>query len=91
MKFSNLLVVVGLTTLLLQGCASTPSEKITMMKSDVDLAYMGDCRRIPKNTSGYRQRDLTTTNARCFSKTDIERTGSIDIADALRKLDPSIH
>ncbi len=90
MKYSNLLVVVGLTALLLQGCANTPSEK-GATNSDADLSYMGDCRRIPKNTSGYRQRDLTTANAHCFSKTDIERTGSIDIADALRKLDPSIH
>lgn len=30
-------------------------------------------------------------NGRVYSREDIERTGEIDIADALRKLDPSIH
>jgi len=91
-KYSYLLV--GLTALLLQGCATAPSANApsanaTMDKS-ADAAYMGDCRRVPKDKSGHRQRDLTTTNARCYSKADLDRTGGIDISDALRKLDPSI-
>lgn len=30
-------------------------------------------------------------SGRVYSRDDIERTGEIDIADALRKLDPAIH
>lgn len=30
-------------------------------------------------------------NGRVYTREDIERTGEIDIAEALRKLDPSIH
>ena len=30
-------------------------------------------------------------NGRVYSREDLDRTGEIDIADALRKLDPSIH
>lgn len=87
MKCSYLLV--GLIALLLQACANDPSAKVAMRKSE-NVAYMGDCRRVPHTNSSFRQRDLRSTNARCYSKTDLDRTGSIDISDALRKLDPSI-
>lgn len=32
-----------------------------------------------------------SANGRVYSREDIERTGEVDIADALRKLDPAIH
>ena len=86
MKCSYLLV--GLTALLLQACANAPSK--LAMKQSENVAYMGDCRRVPPSNSSFRQRDLRNTNARCYSKTDLDRTGGIDISDALRKLDPSI-
>ena len=92
MKCSYLLV--GLIALLLQACANdpftnAPSAKVATRKSE-NVAYMGDCRRVPQSNSSFRQRDLRSSNARCYSKTDLDRTGSIDISDALRKLDPSI-
>ncbi len=36
-------------------------------------------------------KDCVVANGRVFSRTDIERTGEVDIADALRRLDPSIY
>lgn len=32
-----------------------------------------------------------SASGRVYSRSDLERTGEIDIADALRKLDPAIH
>jgi len=86
-KCSTLLV--GLTALLLQACASAPAVNAAMDEG-ADVAYMGDCRRVTKDKSGHRHRDLTTANARCYSKADLERADSVDIGNALRKLDPSI-
>ena len=81
--------LTGLIALLLQACANVPSETIAMKKSE-NVAYMGDCRRVPQSKSSFRHSELRTSNARCYSKTDLDRTGGIDISDALRKLDPSI-
>lgn len=87
MKFSYFLT--GLIALLLQACANLQSETITMKKSE-HIAYMGDCRRVPQSKSNFRHSELRTSNARCYSKTDLDRAGGLDISDALRKLDPSI-
>jgi hypothetical protein len=32
-----------------------------------------------------------SANGRAYTREDLDRTGEIDLADALRKLDPSIH
>lgn len=50
--------------------------------------------RIPmaSRVSGKRdQRRCTGANGRVYTREEIERTGEVDLADALRRLDPSIH
>lgn len=37
------------------------------------------------------ERDCLPLPGRSYSREDIERTGETDIADALRRLDPSVH
>jgi hypothetical protein len=41
--------------------------------------------------SDRKGRRCVAASGRVYSREDIDRTGEIDIADALRKLDPSIH
>ncbi len=36
------------------------------------------------------ERDCVAVNGRVYTREDLRRTGEIDIADALRKLDPAI-
>jgi hypothetical protein len=36
-------------------------------------------------------RKCATAAGRAYSRADLDRTGSIDLADALRRLDPAIH
>jgi len=36
-------------------------------------------------------RKCATAAGRAYSREDLDRTGSIDLADALRRLDPAIH
>lgn len=38
-----------------------------------------------------RDKQCVSAHGRAYSREDIDRTGETDIADALRKLDPSIH
>lgn len=46
----------------------------------------------PRSAAGKTQRPCSNgTIGRSYTREDIDRTGEIDIADALRKLDPSIH
>ena len=51
------------------------------------IAYRNDAR-----SSDKKQRPCSNgTIGRAYTRDDIDRTGEIDLADALRKLDPSIH
>lgn len=50
------------------------------------LRYTGT--RIPASKLG--SKGCVMANGRVYSREDIDRTGEVDIADALRKLDPSI-
>jgi hypothetical protein len=46
----------------------------------------------PQATATSRPIDCVTSQpGRSFSRRDIDRTGEVNLADALRKLDPSIH
>jgi hypothetical protein len=50
--------------------------------------------RIPVSSrvsSSREHRRCTGANGRVYTREDIERTGEVDLADALRRLDPSIH
>ncbi len=42
------------------------------------------------DTRAASRRDCLAVNGRVYSRDDLDRTGRIDIADALRALDPSI-
>ncbi len=37
------------------------------------------------------ERECVAGNGRVYSRSDIERTGDVDLGDALRRLDPSIN
>ncbi|MFD0740503.1 hypothetical protein ACFQZQ_14560 [Lysobacter koreensis] len=50
------------------------------------LRYTGT--RIPASRLG--DKGCVAANGRVYSREDINRTGEVDIADALRKLDPAI-
>ena len=44
-----------------------------------------------RDSSDKRGQRCVAANGRVYSREDIERTGEIDLADALRKLDPAIY
>lgn len=37
------------------------------------------------------ERECVASNGRVYTRSDIERTGDVDLGDALRRLDPSIN
>src|SRR5688572_5944187 len=46
--------------------------------------------QVSSRADGPTDRKCIGANGRVYTREDLERTGEIDIADALRKLDPSI-
>lgn len=44
-----------------------------------------------RNRSKKSDEECVNANGRVYTREDIERTGSVDIRDALRRLDPSIN
>ena len=44
-----------------------------------------------RNKSKKSDEECVAANGRVYTREDIERTGSVDMRDALRRLDPSIH
>lgn len=44
-----------------------------------------------KSQDGRKYTDCVNASGRVYTRDDIERTGAITTADALKKLDPSIH
>ena len=47
--------------------------------------------RSDRERNGKPTARCVAASGRVYSRDDIERTGEVDIADALRKLDPAIH
>ena len=47
--------------------------------------------RAASNRDASQGRQCVAANGRVYSREDLERTGEVDIVDALRKLDPSIY
>ncbi|MGH8085645.1 MAG: hypothetical protein ACREPV_10265 [Lysobacter sp.] len=45
---------------------------------------------VDKNVTQLDRDDCVAANGRVYSRDDLRRTGEVDIADALRKLDPAI-
>lgn len=46
--------------------------------------------QVGSRTDTRKERKCIGMNGRAYTREDLERTGEVDIADALRKLDPSI-
>ncbi len=71
--------------------ASVPQEEAK--KDDIKdrncLRHTGT--RITHRTSSDKDRICSNGRGRVYTRDDLDRTGRIDIADALRALDPSIH
>ena len=47
--------------------------------------------QVSSRVDSRKDRKCTGANGRAYTREDLQRTGEVDIADALRKLDPSIH
>jgi hypothetical protein len=78
------------TVAALQGCATR-----TTKLAEQPAPLMGNCRAMAASDSPVKAasgtRGLAYANARCYNRADLDRVGSLDVADALRRLDPSIH
>jgi hypothetical protein len=78
------------TVAALQACA-TRTPKLAVQPAPL----MGNCSAAAAAGSPVRAasgtRGLAYANARCYNRADLDRVGSLDVADALRRLDPSIH
>jgi hypothetical protein len=76
--------MIGLA-LILAACATSGSPK----QGGAPLAQNTQC--VPQSATRIAAQDPTYTSVgRCYSRTDIERTGATTAADALPLLDPSI-
>ncbi|HEV7714973.1 MAG TPA: hypothetical protein VGO53_05240 [Steroidobacteraceae bacterium] len=72
------------------GCATTPKAPMAATATETPQpAVTPDCvtsgTRIP-----LREGECSGQPGRTWSKTDLDRTGQTNVADALRQLDPSI-
>jgi hypothetical protein len=68
--------------LILAACAGSGSPKPEVAQNVKCVPQTGS--RIPTEDSNY------TSVGRCYSSTDVERTGAATSADALRLLDPAL-
>ena len=59
-----------------------------MGRCDVASGAKTDARA--RRTRGFSS-TAAGSNARCYNQADIQRTGSVDVGEALRRLDPSVH
>jgi len=79
--------------ILARPAAATAHARSDAKATEIDrncLQQTGS-RIVARNSSGKGGKRCVAANGRVYSRDDIDRTGEIDIADALRKLDPSIH
>jgi hypothetical protein len=82
--YSRPIGALGLA-LILAGCAASGSSK----PGGASVAQNTTC--VPQSATRIAAQDPTYTSVgRCYSRTDIERTGATTAADALPLLDPSI-
>ncbi|GAB3088878.1 hypothetical protein [Lysobacter terrae] len=76
------------------AAASQDAAKKTDMDDRHCLRYTGTriTHRSDERSDGKKQRMCSNGQiGRAYTREDLDRTGRIDIADALRTLDPSIH
>ncbi|MDQ3618418.1 MAG: hypothetical protein M3374_06895 [Pseudomonadota bacterium] len=68
--------------------ANLDTEANVRLDADRNCIRYTGSRIVPRKMDG---KDCVIATGRAYSRKDIERTGEIDIANALRKLDPAIH
>ncbi|MFP7722692.1 hypothetical protein [Lysobacter sp. A3-1-A15] len=76
--------------------ANTRIEAHLQTEAEVQVDADRNCMRhtgtrIHTRTTREKGRDCVMANGRVYSRSDLERTGSVDMADALRRLDTSIY
>ncbi len=71
--------------------ATPPVERNCMHYTGSRIVARSNTTRSASRRKDRDEPRCVIANGRVYSREDIERTGEIDIADALRKLDPSIH
>lgn len=87
------LAAVALPVAAQETAPVTTSAKATAGQSPDPLAKKLDDRNCLRSTGSMirpRKGDCTAAIGRVWSREDLERTGRIDVVDALRALDPAI-
>lgn len=81
------------TALATQDAATAPAAQDETKRPDLNdrtcLRETGT--NIRSRSTSSRDRKCIGANGRAYTRDDLQGTGEVDIADALRKLDPSIH
>lgn len=71
----------------------TDAQTEAVNKSEIDDAYClrHTGSRVIQRTDNRKTRTCANAIGRAYNRDDLDRTGEINIADALRKLDPAVH
>ncbi|MGQ4659971.1 hypothetical protein [Lysobacter sp. F6437] len=72
-----------------RDCMRHTGSRISASRADREARAGGDAEAEEKIGQLDRD-DCVAANGRVYSREDLRRTGEVDIADALRKLDPAI-
>lgn len=71
---------------------ATPQiDRNCLRQTGSHIVARANATRSASDRSDKRGQRCVAANGRVYSREDIDRTGEVDIADALRKLDPAIH
>ncbi|HUH90565.1 MAG TPA: hypothetical protein VLZ76_07910 [Lysobacter sp.] len=75
-----------------RNCMRYTGSRITQNRSErADRAMRKDKDAVVDRVDELDRDGCVSASGRVYSRSDLERTGEVDIADALRKLDPAIH
>lgn len=96
-----LLLVLGAGTAFAQSASATVNDDHGKAESSAQRDADRYCLRetgshlsshlYAKSRDGRKFDDCVNASGRVYTRKDLERTGSVTTADALRRLDPSIH
>lgn len=68
------------------------STEVTVITGDADHSNDRHClRETGSHIANKHKKTCVSANGSSYSREDIDRTGTTDLADALRHLDPSVH
>jgi hypothetical protein len=82
--FKPVLLVVTLAAIA-AGCAVTPETRVT----EATPSNMNNCLATGTRIAS-KQRECSPAVGRSYSQEDLDRTGALTTAEALRRLDPAI-